>query len=129
MTSERKTRALRMLLPCVLACLPGCAKETPVSFGQEVKPILDRYCIDCHMPGGEGTEASGFSIASYADVMKGTRNGPMIVPGDPLGSNMLVLMEGRADPSIAMPHGKDVKASAEEIATIRRWIEQGAADN
>lgn len=129
MKTTRNATARLALLFCALIGIAGCAKEQPVSFAAEVKPILDRYCVDCHLPGGEGTEASGFSIASYDDVMKGTRNGPMIIPGDPLGSNMLVLMEGRADPSIAMPHDKEVKANDEEIATIRRWIEQGAANN
>jgi hypothetical protein len=129
MTMTRKTMAVLALLSCALLVAAGCAKEQPVSFVQEVKPILDRYCVQCHLPGGEGAETSGFSIATYEELMKGTRNGPMIVPGDPLGSNMLVLMEGRADPSIAMPHGTGDNATEAEIATIRRWIEEGAADN
>jgi hypothetical protein len=42
---------------------------------------------------------------------------------------MLVLMEGRADPSINMPHGKSVSAKQAELETIRLWIDQGALDN
>jgi len=68
-------------------------------------------------------------VASYADLMQGTRNGPMVIAGDSQGSNMLVLMEGRADPSIKMPHGKSVSASKAEIETLRLWIDQGAQDN
>lgn len=120
----------QLALPVLLLlALAGCAQEETVSFAQDVKPILDRYCIECHLPGGEGFEASGFSVASYEDVMIGTRYGPMIIAGDSLGSNMLVLMEGRADPSIKMPHGKAATANQTELETVRLWIEQGARDN
>ena len=45
--------------------------------------------------------------------------------GDPEGSNVLVLMEGRADPSISMPHGQRDTVPDQDIAAIRAWIEQG----
>jgi len=65
----------------------------------------------------------------YQSLMKGARNGPMILAGDPLGSNLLVLMEGRADPSINMPHGDRDPVAKEDIQTVRLWITQGARDN
>ena len=68
-------------------------------------------------------------MSSYASVMQGTRNGPMVIAGDSLGSNLVVLMEGRADPSIKMPHGSATKVSAAEIETIKTWIDQGARNN
>ena len=107
----------------------ACSGEEPVSFSQDVRPILDQHCIACHVAGGAGHEASGFSMESYEDLMKGTQAGPMVIPGDTLGSNMLVLMEGRADPSISMPHGSMNPVPQAEIETIRRWIEQGAKNN
>ena len=53
----------------------------------------------------------------------------MIVPGDSEGSNLIVLMEGRADPSISMPHGSAKPVGSADIETIRRWIDQGAKKN
>ena len=69
------------------------------------------------------------TMETYDDLMKGTQFGPMVIAGDALGSNMLVLMEGRADPSISMPHGSMKPVPQTEIDTIRRWIEQGAKNN
>ena len=106
----------------------GCGGGA-VSYARDVEPILEANCLSCHQPGGAGFEASGFSMASYDDLMKGTQYGPMIIPGDSEGSNLLVLMEGRADPSISMPHGSMEPVSAADIATIRRWIDQGAKKN
>ena len=82
-----------------------------------------------HQGGGEGEQASGFNMSTYADLMNGTRNGPMIIAGDIEGSNMLVLMEGRADPSISMPHGDSKPVTKQDIQTIKSWIEQGAKNN
>jgi uncharacterized membrane protein len=113
-------------LPVLIA---ACSSEEPVSFSTDVRPILDQHCISCHTTGGAGQKASGFSMETYKDLMQGTQFGPMIIPGDSQGSNMLVLMEGRADPSISMPHGDMKPVPQKEIDTIRRWIEQGAKNN
>lgn len=114
------------LLP---AALTACSSEEPVSFSRDVMPILQENCLACHQEGGSGYTASRFSMASYEDLMKGTEFGPMVIAGDSQGSNMLVLMEGRADPSISMPHGDMDPVAKNDIETIRRWVEQGARNN
>jgi len=114
------------LLPMLMA---ACGGEPAVSFAQDVKPILDRDCVQCHQPDGQGEVASGFDMTSYEGLMKGTRNGPMVIAGDVEGSNILVLMEGRADPSISMPHGQNKSVPDQDIETIRSWIRQGAINN
>jgi len=53
----------------------------------------------------------------------------MIISGDSEGSNLLVLMAGRADPSLKMPHGKMTSVTGKELETIKLWIDQGAKDN
>ena len=123
------TRTAGMICFFMLIFLSGCNKEKSVSFAQDVTPIIGKYCLECHVAGGKGFEASGFNMESYDGLMKGTRNGPMIIAGDSAGSNMLVLMEGRADPSISMPHGKMKGATGKELETIRAWIDQGAHNN
>ena len=40
-----------------------------------------------------------------------------------------MLVEGRADPSLKMPHGDAKPLEPTEIATIRQWVEQGAKNN
>ena len=121
---------LAAVLPAaMLVSLTGCEREEAVSFSRDVKPIIDKNCLACHQEGGEGYEASGFGMGTYDDLMKGTRFGPMIISGDAEGSNMVVLMEGRADPSISMPHGAMDPVRKSDIGIIRAWIEQGAKNN
>lgn len=112
----------------VLLLLAACADRESVSFATDVLPVLNANCLECHQAGGEGYESSGFSMASYDDLMRGTDAGPMVIPGDSLGSNLVVLMEGRADPSIQMPQGHSTVSNA-DIAAVKTWIDQGAKNN
>ena len=124
-----KTAGKLLLLSLLGLVMTGCGREGAVSFSQEVRPILDQNCIECHQVGGIGEQASGFSMETYDDLMKGTNFGPMIIAGDTKGSNLLVLMEGRADPSINMPHGYREPVSTQDIQIVSLWIDQGAKNN
>lgn len=123
---SRRILACGSMLACI-ALFPGCAPRS-VSYSADVRPILARHCLECHAPGGAGARASGFDVSSHASLMKGGKFGPFVVPGDPVGSNLIVLVEGRADPSIQMPHGRP-KLDAREIQVLKDWVQQGAKDN
>lgn len=114
----------------VLLALSSCQRAEPeVSFAADVEPILHRYCLDCHAAGKSGYEASGLSVENYEMLMKGTRYGPVVVPGDSFTSVLTMLIEGRADPSIKMPHGDRPGPSEAKIEILNSWIDQGAKDN
>lgn len=104
----------------------GCTEK--VSFSRDVMPILAESCLSCHQQGAEGYVASGFSVESYADIMQGTNAGPVIDPGVSYASTLQVLVEHKADPSIAMPL-KMKKLSAAKTRVIGEWIDQGALNN
>ena len=104
------------------------AAEPPVSFEREVKFILQFACVECHQPGGDGYEASGLDLRTYDGLMKGTKYGPIVVPGDAFVSNLMVLIEGRASPSISMPFHREPLRQG-YINIIRHWIDEGAKHN
>ncbi len=121
------------VLLIVAACLVACDKAEQlqpqkVTYASDVEPIMQKHCAECHMAGKKGAEASGFLMDSYESVMKGTRFGPVIDPGSAISSSLYILVAGKADLTINMPHGKD-PLSTEEIETIRVWIEKGAVEN
>lgn len=100
-----------------------------VSYAKQIKPLLDQHCIECHVPGAAGHEKSGLSMESYDALMKGTRFGPVIVPGDALSSTLVLLVEGKSDPAIKMPHGNRNPLVKKDVTTIKNWINQGAVNN
>ena len=99
-----------------------------VSYKADVQPILKQYCLECHGEGGKGYEASGLLMSSHESLMKGTRFGSIIKPGDSLSSVLIMLVEGRASPAIKMPHGKE-SLPKDKIEVLRKWVEQGAKNN
>lgn len=107
--------------------LAACGQKE-ISFKADVQPILKQYCVDCHAPGGQGQEKSGLIVDTYENLMKGTRFGAVVNPGDTLTSAMIMLIEGRADASIMMPHGKDALPK-DKIDVLKKWVEQGAKNN
>lgn len=104
-----------------------CAAEK-TSFAEDVFPIFKQRCISCHQSGGEGFEKSGLDLSTYEGVMKGTRLGKMVIPGDPESSNLMWLLDWRASPKLRMPHGKK-KLSICDRDAIRAWIREGAHNN
>lgn len=107
--------------------LVACGQKE-ISYKADVQPILQSYCVECHTENGQGYEKSGLLLTSYDGVMKGTRFGSIVKPGDALSSTMIMLVEGRADPSIKMPHGKEAM-SKEKIEVLKQWVAQGAKNN
>lgn len=117
-----------------LSVLAGCSGEQPdkpVSFQKDVFPVLKASCAECHTPpDGEGYQKSGLAVGTHEELLKGTKMGPVIIPGQSLNSSLNRLIEGRpgVNPSIQMPHGK-VKLPEEKLVLIRRWVDQGAKNN
>ena len=121
--------AATTVIAALAACNPAPPAAPAVSFRNDVAPIIEKHCVSCHVPGKPGAEASGFVVDSYAALMKGTKFGAVVLPGDPVSSTLIVLVERRADPSINMPHGTIDRLSAAEITTLRAWVQQGARNN
>ncbi|ADE12719.1 c-type cytochrome domain-containing protein [Sideroxydans lithotrophicus] len=99
-----------------------------VSFKSQVKPIIHDYCLSCHQPGGQGYEKSGLDMRSYKSLMKGTKFGSIIKPGDSFSSIMIQLVEGRAHASIKMPFGTGGLAK-DKVDVLKTWVDQGAKNN
>lgn len=97
-----------------------------ISFNEDVKPILEIRCLECHSGSGQGVTYSGLNLGSYESLMRGTRFGPVVVPGNAMVSNLNVLVEGRA--GIRMPHNRK-RLTTCETSILRDWVNQGAMNN
>lgn len=124
--------AVLLLIAAGLAACDKAEQEQlqiqKVTYVDDVGPIMQKHCAACHVAGQQGAEASGLLIDSYESIMKGSRFGSVINPGSAMTSSLYNLVSGKAILTITMPHGKD-PLSAEEIETIRVWIENGAVEN
>ena len=104
----------------------ACAQQQQISYAEDIVPILKGWCVSCHQPGGEGYEHSGFDVRTYQSVMKGTKFGPMVIPNRPDESNLVVMVDGKADIRMPFKHKALPSCLRQNIWT---WIFQGAEDN
>lgn len=121
-----------ILTICTAVFLIACdSSPTPraISYAQDIRPILGEHCLECHQTGGAGAVASGLKLGSYEDLMKGTKFGPVVKAGDGISSTLVILIEGRADASINMPHGDRPRVSKVQTQQLRQWIDEGALNN
>ena len=118
-------------LGIILHLLSGCdnSSTSEISFSKQVQPILASHCLSCHNTDGEGFKKSGLNMETHEALMKGTKFGPVIVPGNALSSSLVLLIEGKADPAITMPHGSLQILPQQDRDTIKQWIQQGAKNN
>jgi hypothetical protein len=117
---------LALLVPVLLGCVPVSAR-TPatVSFNRDIRPILADRCFPCHGPDA-GHRKAGLRLdirtGAVAELDDGTR---AIVPSKPQQSELIRRITRQR--SGRMPPPRSGKAlAADEIALLRRWIEQGA---
>ena len=107
----------------------ACATPAQISYKDNVTPVIHDYCLNCHEPGGKGYEKSGLDLRTYQSLMKGTKYGAIIKPGDSFTSIFIQVIEGRVHPSIKMPYGMSGGLSKENIGILKKWVEQGAKNN
>ncbi len=108
------------LTPEQAAQLPPPATH-PVDFAKEIKPIIEKSCINCH---GHGRDKGGFRLDTRETALKGGDTGSAIVPGKSADSALIALVAG-VDPDSVMPK-KGTRLTPEQIGLLRAWIDQGA---
>jgi hypothetical protein len=91
-------------------------------FATKVRPILARYCLDCH--GSEEPEAK-LDLSSIDGLLRGAQSGYVVAPGDSSASLLVQLLPRGAKPHMP-PEGQ---LADDEIAVIRGWVDglQGVA--
>ncbi len=93
-----------------------------IDFEEDVYPLLQDYCIDCH---GPEKQKSGFRVDRRVHLLKGGDTGmAAVIPGNPEKSYMMEVLNSD-DPEISMPP-KGGPLFEDEIEIIKEWIAQGA---
>lgn len=89
-----------------------------VSFAEQVAPILASRCLACH----SARIAKGrLNMETFAGLMKGGESGAVIEPGEGDFSTLYLMVEDGTMPKEADP------LTADQLATIRKWIDSGAS--
>lgn len=96
------------------------AAGASVSFADDILPMLQSRCVNCH--GGQRTEHE-LNLNSYDGVMAGSENGPVVTPGDAANSPLAELVANGKMPK------RGPKLTPDQVQLIVDWINQGAQNN
>ncbi len=103
--------------------LPEASKHA-VDFGRDVLPILQTHCFDCH----EGAEPESDVRLDVRDNLLGKLDGrALVVVGHSAESRLIQLAAGAVDDKVMPPKDEGQRLSNDQIAVLRRWIDDGLA--
>ena len=87
-----------------------------ISFSKDIAPWLVEQCSRCHIT----AERGGLSLATFTALIKGSKGGVVLFPGDPIGSRLVEAVE-----TGDMPRSGN-KVSPENLAKLKQWVKEGA---
>jgi len=95
------------------------SSEAPTSAGptwEDVAPVIQEKCGTCHST----PDMTGLAMDTYANILAGGKNGPVIVPGDSANSTLSAVQVAGGHPGMLAP---------EELALVQEWIDAGAVES
>jgi cytochrome c553 len=120
-TTFQTVLPLALWLACAISVPSARAQSKSDFFESQIRPLLVTHCLKCH---GDKKQESELRLDSPQHWEKGGRSGPVIIPGKPQNSRLLLAVK-KTDPDLQMPPGKK-KLSRQEIAALEKWIKAGA---
>ncbi len=112
--------AFFLLWAAALATTTAQRGPGSIDYERQVRPLIVDNCLDCH---SADKRKGGLSLATYADILEGGKDGPIVRPGNGVGSlivHRLQGIDGEQMPKDGAP------LSDAEVSVIRRWIDEGA---
>lgn len=107
------------------AAVPAAALP-PVDFSREVRPILSDKCYHCHGPDEQGRKAQ-LRFDTKEGAFRLRDGAAVIVPGHSAESELMLRIKSTDDDEIMPPpEAKLGRLTPAEIATLQRWIDEGA---
>ena len=95
---------------------PAPTIEVPAAptFENYIGALFAAKCTICHGPKATG----GLTLTTYADTMKGGKDGVIIVPGDSANSLLIKIQSNQHFANL----------TADELAIVKQWIDAGAPE-
>ena len=87
---------------------------------QDVSKILAGRCYACH---AAAVKMGGLNLQSYDGLEQGGAKGKIVIPGKSAESRLYLMIAGKDSPAMPMDGST---LNADQIETIRAWIDAGA---
>lgn len=124
--AQHKTRWLTLVTWIFSLVGSMAAKQTPIDFNREIRPIFSEHCYACHGP-DENKRKAGLRLDDEQEAFKKLKSGERAVVAGDLSRSALIAHINSTDPDELMPppeHGKPLTSS--QINLLTEWVKQGA---
>lgn len=120
--AQMPQRTLARVLAALVAgaALAAGARAIRAQTYEDLAPILSARCAMCH---SGAAAAAGLALDSLEGLLKGSRNGPVVVAGAPDKSELMRRLTGKSQPR--MPMTGPPFLSDDEIRRFERWVAAG----
>jgi uncharacterized membrane protein/mono/diheme cytochrome c family protein len=98
--------------------------QEAVAYADIIQPLLQTKCYGCH---GKNKQKGKLRMDDIVRLMKGGKDGPVIVPGNAAKSEMVRRTSLPRDDDDHMPPKEKRQLTEQEIALIHWWIASGAS--
>lgn len=92
---------------------PAPTRPPDLSWEGSIGQLLNDRCASCH------GQVAGISYATYESALRGGMNGPIILPGNPAQSKVIIKQLQGNHPG---------QLSTEQLARVKEWIRWGAPE-
>ncbi len=110
------------------AATPAAPKSPArLSFNNDIRPILSENCFACHGPDNANRQA-GLRLDTFEQAIEELDSGMRAIVPEDVAASELIARVVADDPDIVMPppEAKIGRLSPEQVATLKRWIAEGA---
>lgn len=114
-----------LVLSCGVVQAASPATTAKIGFNKDIRPILAENCFACHGPDPAARKAQ-LRLDTQAGFFENRGEGPTIVKGKPLDSPLFKRITTKDENDIMPPPESHKQLKPEQIALIKRWIEEGA---
>ena len=98
--------------------------DSAVVYADIIQPLLEEKCYSCH---GRNKRKGGLRMDREETLMKGGKEGVVIIPGNPAKSEMVRRIELPRNHDDHMPPKEKSQLTEQELKMIHWWVATGAA--
>jgi hypothetical protein len=110
-------------LAIALTALECRADNDPLVYTGIIKPIMANTCVSCH---GEKKQKKHLRLDSLAAIMKGGKDGAVVVPGNVDKSDFIDRIELDLKDDDHMPPQGKPQLTDKQILVLEWWVKAGA---
>src|SRR5689334_3194637 len=102
------------------------APASGIDFNRQILPILSENCFACHGPDEKQRKARLRLDTREGTFGKLRGGGSAVVPGKSAESELMARVTTEEPTEVMPPPRTGKKLTAEQVAVLRQWIDQGA---